>query len=470
MSERPSFLISPSAKKTNIQWEAEEDSDNKHIDEEEEDDYDNTTQLIFSSFESYTMTADDASSLEEDSPLSKPKLLTSTPMTRNNSPLPPLPPTTATVENFLLITTLNAPGSPDSSSYFSARSRSSSTSSTTDSSASSSQSTLNSILLDDVTDNLHKTTIEPSFLHPLQQQASKPPIPPPKDNYMQQQHRRSRKDPQQDHSIMSNMNNKQEKKRSSDSGTSSTTRASSFIVASSAEMRISTSDVSSHYYSSTAVAPKSAITEQTKNKRPPIPPRTSSMPSPPPPPPSSTTTPLPPLPADVATKRKPSAAAATTRRSSAKSASDNNEPSAWTYLLGSNKETRAKLGRSLNASTTTSTNKKPKKSIVGDLSDSRTTGKGGKLLKVTENGQVVLLFEMMHGKLQAIAGTQTKLFEKLADETAQDMDYVDTYLMNHTEFISSLELLNLLINRFRLEPSPGELEYFMKWQFSIQTK
>ncbi|KAI8094086.1 ras guanine nucleotide exchange factor domain-containing protein [Thamnidium elegans] len=77
---------------------------------------------------------------------------------------------------------------------------------------------------------------------------------------------------------------------------------------------------------------------------------------------------------------------------------------------------------------------------------------------------------MIEGRLQAIAGTKGKLFERLADETAQDEEYVDIYLMSHAHFISSLDLLNLLINRFHLEPSPGEDEYFRKWQFSIQTK
>lgn len=92
------------------------------------------------------------------------------------------------------------------------------------------------------------------------------------------------------------------------------------------------------------------------------------------------------------------------------------------------------------------------------------------LLKVTENGQVVLLYEMVHGKLQVIAGTTERLFEKLADETAQDMEYVDTFLMNYSSFTTSIHLLNQLISRFHLGPLPGEYEYFKKWQHSIQSK
>ncbi|KAI7903874.1 uncharacterized protein BX663DRAFT_432317, partial [Cokeromyces recurvatus] len=92
------------------------------------------------------------------------------------------------------------------------------------------------------------------------------------------------------------------------------------------------------------------------------------------------------------------------------------------------------------------------------------------ILKVTENKNTVLIFEILDGKLQVIAGTIERLFEKLADETVQDMDFVDIYLINHTEFISSEELLDRLISRFHLGPSPGEYEYFIKWQYPIQTK
>ncbi|KAI8637985.1 ras guanine nucleotide exchange factor domain-containing protein [Parasitella parasitica] len=77
---------------------------------------------------------------------------------------------------------------------------------------------------------------------------------------------------------------------------------------------------------------------------------------------------------------------------------------------------------------------------------------------------------MVHGKLQVIAGTSDRLFEKLADEAAQDMEYVDTYLMNYSSFTTPISLLNQLIGRFHLGPLPGEYEYFKKWQHSIQSK
>lgn len=434
----PSFLISPFARKTDIQWTLEEDEEEFHLSTEE--DNNEISNMIAISFQDYSITdstedehySPELVQLKRDksrkrrsngllvAPALPPKALSSIPMTRNNSPLPPLP----TVENFLTI--MNAPTSPDSS-YFSARSTSSSSS-----------STLSSMILDDVTEGLSKTQITDSNSTTTStlddKDECKPPIPPPKDHTSNRMDERQLMDPQ-DHSL-THMNNKQEK-RSSSSG--------SIKRNSSTEMRISTSDISNHH----PLPPKSADVYLPK-KRPPIPPRTSSMPLTPP------KTIAPPLPADAKKKAYDYG-----RRASSKTLVEENS---WSTLLDSNSNSnkkdelmkRNKLGRSLGAPSPSL--KKIKKS------DS------GKLLKVTENGKVVLLFEMMDGKLQAIAGTTDKLFEKLADETAQDEEYMDTYLMNHSYFISSIDLLNLLINRFHLEPSPGEYEYFQKWQFSIQTK
>ncbi|KAI7849357.1 ras guanine nucleotide exchange factor domain-containing protein [Circinella umbellata] len=92
------------------------------------------------------------------------------------------------------------------------------------------------------------------------------------------------------------------------------------------------------------------------------------------------------------------------------------------------------------------------------------------VLHVSENGQDVMILEMHGGKLQVVAGTAEKLFLKLADETAQDLDYVDTFIMNHTAFTASIELLENLIARFHLEALPGEADYFKKWQRCIQVK
>ncbi|KAI8065323.1 uncharacterized protein B0P05DRAFT_213338 [Gilbertella persicaria] len=161
------------------------------------------------------------------------------PQQRKNLPLPPLP----TVENFLTI--MDEPNSP-ASSYFSARSHSSV----------SSNSTLNSLLLDDITDQLAKThLIEPTFLFEnnaildKEQTAdcllSLPPPVPPKDAHLAKR--------KETKAIMQSI---------------------------------------SHYPHETSSHKKRRVTETTTNsgffhkqskQRPPIPPRRSSMPLPLPP-------------------------------------------------------------------------------------------------------------------------------------------------------------------------------------------
>ncbi|KAL9538129.1 hypothetical protein MBANPS3_011173 [Mucor bainieri] len=471
-NDAKSHLIPPFAKKINIHWSVEEEDVSKnwrnqralyrvesihpqheeHDEEEEEADSEDSYHqaLVASTLKREKSRKRRSNGLLVPAPV---KALLSAPMTRENSPLPPLP----TVENFLTI--MNAPTSPDSS-YFSARSVSSN---------SSSQSTLNSILLDDVTDGLASTHImEPclsSDSHsssgassvasttkktettvPGQSSPSSVPPPvPPKDLDLK---RMLTMDPQGN--ATTNINNKQEKRSSITMSQETLKRVHSSkkkkTAPSTTEMRITTSDISNNHHA--FFAPKSA--DATSSFRPPIPPRRSSMPLPPPKFDSNAA--VPPLPVDA--KKK---ADAYSRRPSKL-----DDTSSWTSFLGlkkeesaaNNTEKRAKLGRSLGAAA-------PKKAKKSDSNN---------LLKVTENGQVVLLYEMVHGKLQVIAGTTERLFEKLADETAQDMEYVDTFLMNYASFTTSTHLLNQLISRFHLGPLPGEYEYFKKWQHSIQSK
>lgn len=98
-------------------------------------------------------------------------------------------------------------------------------------------------------------------------------------------------------------------------------------------------------------------------------------------------------------------------------------------------------------------------------------GKEGSILHVSENGEDVLVMEMIQSnKLQVLAGTLERLFMKLADESFQDLDYVDTYILSHLFFTDSFELLENLMARFHLEALPGEANYFKKWQRCIQVK
>ncbi|KAI8881072.1 ras GEF [Backusella circina FSU 941] len=94
----------------------------------------------------------------------------------------------------------------------------------------------------------------------------------------------------------------------------------------------------------------------------------------------------------------------------------------------------------------------------------------GSVLHMSENGQCVLIMEMLGGRLQMMSGTLERLFMKLADESAQDFDYVDTYIHSHLFFTTSTEFLENLMARFHLEALPGDYDYFRKWQRCIQVK
>jgi hypothetical protein len=291
-STRP-HLVSPFAKKTNIhcsspdsniRWRTQH-KELYRVHHTDDEDSENTTRRI--GLEKSRKRRSNGALV---SPLS-------VPMTRHDSPHPSMP----TVDKFLTI--LNAPASPDSS-YFSARSVSSS--------ASSSQSTLNSILLDDVTEHLARTHImEPclssessisensassssstidensmtkkhdnendDFITIIEQKPSPPPVP-PKDHVHIQSKRLLTMDPQDN--TITNMNNKQEKRS---------------IMSRPADMRITTSDLpKSQFYAS----PNS---DETESERPPIPPRRSSMPTPLPSSKQPLTT-VPPMPVDAKQK------------------------------------------------------------------------------------------------------------------------------------------------------------------------
>ncbi|KAJ3411863.1 hypothetical protein HDV05_001652 [Chytridiales sp. JEL 0842] len=98
----------------------------------------------------------------------------------------------------------------------------------------------------------------------------------------------------------------------------------------------------------------------------------------------------------------------------------------------------------------------------------------GNLLHLTEGGNSVLVMEMMSSRLQIRFGTLEKLLLRLADESIQDMDYVDTLVQMHSFFTNPLDLLENLILRYRISPppnpTPADLEYFAKWKRPIQLK
>ncbi|KAF9180685.1 hypothetical protein BGZ50_006044 [Haplosporangium sp. Z 11] len=93
-----------------------------------------------------------------------------------------------------------------------------------------------------------------------------------------------------------------------------------------------------------------------------------------------------------------------------------------------------------------------------------------RVLHICENGADVLVMEMFAGHLQVVAGQLEKLIERLADENAQDGEYVSCFLLSHSFFIDSEDLLDRLIARFNIQPRQGEILYFEKWQTVIQCK
>ncbi|KAI7884839.1 ras GEF [Lichtheimia hyalospora FSU 10163] len=68
---------------------------------------------------------------------------------------------------------------------------------------------------------------------------------------------------------------------------------------------------------------------------------------------------------------------------------------------------------------------------------------------VKENGHVIMILETQSRcKSVVVAGTINKLVEKLADDSVQDFDYIDIYLLSHASFISSVDLLDRLAKHF----------------------
>ncbi|KAF9438887.1 hypothetical protein BGZ76_003573 [Entomortierella beljakovae] len=92
-------------------------------------------------------------------------------------------------------------------------------------------------------------------------------------------------------------------------------------------------------------------------------------------------------------------------------------------------------------------------------------------LLIRENGVDVLVLEKIEEeRLQVVAGVLDNLIERLADQNEQDGEYVSCFLLTHSFFINSEELLDRLIARFHIKPSAKEPLYFEQWHKVIQCK
>ncbi|KAG1593042.1 hypothetical protein G6F47_000435 [Rhizopus delemar] len=83
-----------------------------------------------------------------------------------------------------------------------------------------------------------------------------------------------------------------------------------------------------------------------------------------------------------------------------------------------------------------------------------------KTVAIIENDATVLIFEWIHDKYQIVAGKEEILFDNLLRD--QDDDYLDTYLMNHSSFISSTQLLNRLIQSFYTSMHQSRILYIIQ--------
>ncbi|KAG0239117.1 hypothetical protein BGX31_003023, partial [Mortierella sp. GBA43] len=93
-----------------------------------------------------------------------------------------------------------------------------------------------------------------------------------------------------------------------------------------------------------------------------------------------------------------------------------------------------------------------------------------RVLHICENGVDVLVLEMVGGHLHVVAGLLEKLIERLADQNTQDSEYLSCFLLSHSFFVDSEDLLDKLIARFHIQPRQGETMYYQKWRRVIQCK
>ncbi|KAI9279612.1 ras guanine nucleotide exchange factor domain-containing protein [Sporodiniella umbellata] len=105
----------------------------------------------------------------------------------------------------------------------------------------------------------------------------------------------------------------------------------------------------------------------------------------------------------------------------------------------------------------------------GNTLPSLNYGKNGDLIYVSENGKYVMVMQIFSPKrLEAIAGTLDRLFLKLVDDINQDQNYADTFILCHSFFISSCDLLKKLLSFFQQKVLPGE--QLREWQKRLQIK
>ncbi|KAI8384395.1 ras guanine nucleotide exchange factor domain-containing protein [Radiomyces spectabilis] len=92
------------------------------------------------------------------------------------------------------------------------------------------------------------------------------------------------------------------------------------------------------------------------------------------------------------------------------------------------------------------------------------------IFHLSERGKKVLTVEKKSDKMIILSGTTAKLLSTLTDESLLDLEYTDTFIMTHPFFIPSSDLLEKLIDRFRLDQLSSEEAHLLQWKNHIRLK
>ena len=112
------------------------------------------------------------------------------------------------------------------------------------------------------------------------------------------------------------------------------------------------------------------------------------------------------------------------------------------------------------------------RAIDPELFDAKGVLKGNDTIVTYEEDKPVMISKVVHGKPQIEAATIKVLIEKLANEEAQDHDYMRIFLLTFRHVLKPIEFLELLVQRLKMEmpanPTPQQQQYFEKWAWKIQ--
>jgi len=109
---------------------------------------------------------------------------------------------------------------------------------------------------------------------------------------------------------------------------------------------------------------------------------------------------------------------------------------------------------------------------ITDASEARPQKVKEESVITEEEGQVVMITKVVHGKPLIEAATIKVLIEKLANEDSQDHEYLRIFLLTFRHVLKPIELIELLLKRIQIQlppnPTQEQIVYFDKWSWKIQ--